>query len=372
MHLVAFASGPIRELQRDRIEQICDSVRAVPQRSAALRTTDRIASLWHGEPASVRASWSPEFAAQVGERAAAVRPDLVIAFELGVAPYAFLVKGVPRVLEELEVAYMLEQYTKQPYGWRRMRAWLTWAKHRQYLTRLLKRFDACTVVSSRECDLARPFLPATVDLAVIPNGTNVEAGLGRWGDPEPDTLIYPGALSFAANRDAMVWFTHACLPLIQERRPQVRLRITGQASQELSAGLRLGRNVELTGYLPDVRPLVARSWCEVVPLRVGGGTRLKVLEALALGTPVVSTSKGVEGLNLEPGRDVLCADTPADFARVTAELLSDPARRARLAAAGQRIVREYYDWRAISQRLDDLLHETVSRGRRRVVCQIPT
>ena len=100
---------------------------------------------------------------------------------------------------------------------------------------------------------------------------------------------------------------------------------------------------------------MARAWAEVVPLRKGGGTRLKVLEALALGTPIVSTSKGVEGLALENNRHVLVADTPAEFAAATARLLSQPALRAKLAEAGRRVARERFDWQASGQRLDDLV-----------------
>jgi glycosyltransferase involved in cell wall biosynthesis len=96
----------------------------------------------------------------------------------------------------------------------------------------------------------------------------------------------------------------------------------------------------------------------VVPLRKGGGTRLKVLEALALGTPVVSTSKGIEGLELEDGRHVLVADSAADFAAATERLLGQPALRARLSAAGREAVRERYDWRTIGGRLNDLVLET--------------
>jgi glycosyltransferase involved in cell wall biosynthesis len=97
----------------------------------------------------------------------------------------------------------------------------------------------------------------------------------------------------------------------------------------------------------------------VVPLRQGGGTRLKVLEALALGTPVVSTTKGVEGLDLEDGRHVLVADTAADFAAATGWLLDEPGLRARLATAGRQVVRERYDWQTIGRSLNDLVSEVV-------------
>lgn len=363
VHLVAFAESAAATLQSASLERICTSVRAVPQRGAKLRPADRVVSLWRAEPASVRVWWSPAFAAHVEQRAQAVRPDVVIAFQLGVAPYACKVSGAPRVLEELELAVMREQFTGQRWGWPRLRAWLTWAKHRRYVGRLLRSFAACTVTSERELLLARQLIPPATTLAVVPNGADVLGSAGAWGEPEPDSLIYPGALSYSANLDAMAYFLRAIFPQVRAVRPGARLRITGKATHEQRAALPTVDGVELTGYLPDVRPLVARSWCEVVPLRVGGGTRLKVLEALALGTPVVATSKGIEGLELEPGRHVLVADTADAFAEATARLLADPEARSRLGAAGRQRVAERYDWRAIGSALNDCIAETVDRWR---------
>ena len=121
----------------------------------------------------------------------------------------------------------------------------------------------------------------------------------------------------------------------------MRLFITGNHA---SKPLPPTRNVTLTGYVDDVRPLVARAWCSVVPLRIGGGTRLKILEAMALGTPVVATSKGAEGLDVRDGEHLLIADEPAAFAEQVVRLLRDADLRAALAANSRRLVAERYDW----------------------------
>jgi glycosyltransferase involved in cell wall biosynthesis len=361
IHLVALAQGSVHNLQRTRTEDVCASVYAVPQRAYPRRRSDLITSLWQAEPVSVRRTWNPEFSALVQARAAAIQPDVVCAFQLGVAPYACSIMGIPRVLEELEFTYMREQYTHQPYGWQRLRAWLTWQKHQSYVARLLRHFSLCTVASAGELKLLQSLAPQTTELAIIPNGAEVREYTGDWGDPEPDTLIYPGALSFTAKNDAMSAFLSSSFPLIRAKRPGVRLRITGRADPEQRAALPTVMGVEFTGYLDDVRPIVAQSWCEVVPLRIGGGTRLKVLEALALGTPVISTSKGIEGLQLDANRHILVADTPTSFVQATLRLLADPGLRARLAAAGRQVVRERYDWQTIGQQLNQIITETVAR-----------
>jgi glycosyltransferase involved in cell wall biosynthesis len=122
--------------------------------------------------------------------------------------------------------------------------------------------------------------------------------------------------------------------------------------------------VVFTGYLDDIRPRVARSWGSIVPLRVGGGTRLKILEALALGTPVVATSKGAEGLDLAPGQDILIADKPADFAAAVLRLLQEAQLRKTLSHNGLRVVKAKYDWQIIGQQFNDFIETVVSQTSR--------
>lgn len=357
LHLVAFSQGGLPEQQRERMQAICASAYAVPQQAAVLRRSDILASLWHNEPASVRRTWSPQYAAMVTTRAAEIQPHAILAFELSTAPYARLVPRVPRLLEDLELAQLAEQYTNELRPRQRLRAWLTWRKHQSYVRRVLPDFSVCTVVSQTEQQLARRLAPSTTTIAVIPNGAELSPRLASWGTPEPDTLIYPGALSFDANFDAMHYFLSAIYPAVQAARPAVQLRITGKADPERRAALPAATGVEYTGFVPDVRPLVARSWCEIVPLRTGSGTRLKVLEALALGTPVISTTKGIEGLELEHERHVLIADGAEAFATATVRLLEQPALRARLAAEGRRLIAEKYDWQIIGRKFATLFAE---------------
>lgn len=354
IHLAALAQGPIDADQQARLARYCASAYAVPEQQRPLRQSDLLASLWQPEPASVRATWNPAFAALVEERAAAVQPDLVLAFELSAAPYARRITNVPRVLDDLEMARIYDEYALTQ-GRRRLRAWLTWHKHQSYVAHTLRDFDACTVVSAAEHRYVRALAPHRMAVLLAHNGADVAGSAGPWGDPEPDTLIYPGSLAFDANFDAINYFLREILPLIHDNRPSVCLRVTGKDAPERRAALPQIPGVEFTGFVPDVRALIARSWAEVVPLRVGSGTRLKILEALALGTPVITTAKGVEGLDLVHGKHVFVAETAADFAMTATLLLTQPALRARLAEAGRQVVRERYDWQSIGRRLDDLI-----------------
>jgi glycosyltransferase involved in cell wall biosynthesis len=202
---------------------------------------------------------------------------------------------------------------------------------------------------------------------VVPNGVDLDRYKDDFGAPEPGTLVFPGALTYGANFDAMAFFLNQVFPLVKARWPEVILRITGRANGVPVDRLPLDERVILTGYLDDVRPTVAQSWACVVPLRIGGGTRLKILEAMALGTPVVSTSKGAEGLEITPGEDILIADEPTEFADAVLRLLDDPVLRTELAANGQRLVREQYGWEQIGKKLSQLLHQVVRKHRHQEV-----
>ena len=179
--------------------------------------------------------------------------------------------------------------------------------------------------------------------------------------PQADTLIFNGALTYFANYQAMAYFLERIYPLIRAECPQVRLAITGRTEGVALAALRADESVTFTGYLSDIRPLVAGSSVCIAPLLEGGGTRLKILEAMALGTPVVATSKGTEGLGATHGEHLLIADDPAEFARHTIALLKDAELRARLAVQARAFVQARYDWEPIGRQFTALVERVVER-----------
>ena len=353
LDLIAFCPDvPIQQASQE-LSQFCRSVSLLPETPFAGRRLGRAVGLLSAQPRSMAGNFSSAMAALVERSITQRRYDLLLSVELHMLPYALYTRNVPIIFEGLELAMLADAACTG-----RLRAGLTWWKTRHYVAAAMRRCAGATVVSATEERLARQIAPPGMPLAVVPNGVDTAELAGNFGSPEPNTLIYPGALSYDANHDAMDYFLGAIFPLIHHECPNVRLRVTGRATPSQIAALPNTEGVEFTGYLDDVRPAVAGSWAEVVPLRKGGGTRLKVLEALALGTPVISTSKGVEGLALQPGRDVLVADTPADFAAQTLRLLSFPALRADMAAHGRRAVASY-DWSQSVDKLCALIEQTV-------------
>jgi polysaccharide biosynthesis protein PslH len=164
-------------------------------------------------------------------------------------------------------------------------------------------------------------------------------------------LVFVGSMNYHANIDAVTKFVRYIWPSLRQRFPEWRLTLVG--SDPTSAVLALGDQpgVEVTGRVPDVRPYYQEAIAAVVPLRMGGGTRLKILEAMAAGVPVVSTTIGTEGLAVTPGINILLADTDEDWLVKLSSLVTNPSQRTSLAAAAQRLTRTSYDWDIIGQKL---------------------
>lgn len=195
-------------------------------------------------------------------------------------------------------------------------------------------------------------------VSVIPNGVDTDFFV-----PSTDvcakplaelSMVYAGKMDFRPNIDAMTWFCANILPRIRAEIPLAHVVIVGQKPAPRIQSLKQQSGVEVTGWVADTRPYVADATVYVVPLRMGSGTRLKVLEAMAMGKAIVSTSRGVEGIDLVPNRDAVIADSPADFATAVVALLHDPDRRRTLGQNARTLTELKYDWREIVPRFEKI------------------
>ena len=212
--------------------------------------------------------------------------------------------------------------------------------------------DEVWVCSRTEQDFGRRFVP-TARIAVVPNGVDLTALAPRATPAQvPDRLVFIGRMDYFPNLDGLRYFTQEILPLIQRERPGVTLEVAGHGTGAAARALAdASQGVTLLGAVDDIRPVVSRASAVIAPLRSGGGTRLKILEALALARPVISTRIGAEGLDLTPEREILLADDPADFAARVVEVLGSRGRADALGAAGRRAVEGQYGWDTIGTEL---------------------
>ncbi len=342
--LVSFQRRPTDPRGLAVARDLMAGVRLVPWREFDPRSNRARLGLLSPRPRSVVDTYSAEMDALIRETVAEHRYDAVIASQLGMAAYWPTWGHVPAILEEIELGSFIEQIRTAASALGRARRGLMWAKLRAYVRGLLPRFAAVTVVSERERDLLRQIAPDYSAIALVPNGIDLAACAGIQAARDPDTLIFTGAFTYDANHEAMVWFLDEVYPLVRQAAPEVRLVITGDHAGK---PLPQAGGVALTGFVDDVRPLVAGAGVAVVPIRQGGGTRLKILEAMALGTPVIATSKGAEGLDVTDGGDILLADTPQAFAEAILRLRRDAALRQNLVNNACRLIRRQYDWAII-------------------------
>jgi polysaccharide biosynthesis protein PslH len=196
--------------------------------------------------------------------------------------------------------------------------------------------------------------------AVVPNG--VDAGSFDPDGAEEGDVLFVGGMSWFPNADAMRWFCAEVLPRLRERGVKNRVRWVGRAPDGVREEYLRRHGVEMTGYVPDVRPYLAAASCFVAPLRVGGGTRLKILDAWAAGKAVVSTAVGCEGLEARDGENILVRDDADGFAAAVAEVLRDGALRRRLGRTARRTAEERYDWARIGERMVPRYLELIGRG----------
>ena len=237
--------------------------------------------------------------------------------------------------------------------------------------RLLRGCDVHVVPSPRERDKLRARLPGA-RIEVVGNGVDVahhseihlaEASVraGKPERPERNEVLFVGSMDYHANSDAVVEFAHKTWPAIVAAHPDWRFVVVGRNPPAEVRALTGLRNIEVTGTVDDVRPWYGSAFVVVVPLRTGSGTRLKILEAMAAGVPVVSTRLGAEGLEVTDGNDIILAESPAETAEAVQALFRSQELWQKLAEAGRTLVSRLYDWSALGARLYEI-HETAVRG----------
>lgn len=233
-----------------------------------------------------------------------------------------------------------------------------WFYHKEYqkLFReeldIISRQDALLVTSERDRSLFDADLPH-VSKFVIPNGVDMEYFQPSSEAPEPCSLVFTGMMGYLPNSGGMLYFLDRVLPLVQQEVPEVKVYIVGQSPpKELVR--RASDQVVVTGYVDDVRPYVHRASVYVVPLLAGSGTRLKIMEAMAMKKPIVTTSLGCEGIDVKHGDSVLIADDPQTFAQSVIELLRDVRQRRRLVNNGYELVRSSYAWPIVGEKLESV------------------
>lgn len=245
--------------------------------------------------------------------------------------------------------------------WQRLPLELEWRKMRRYEAAASRRANLTIAVSEQDRDMLAALAPGA-PIRAVSTGVDISYFAPRKAVPQqPERLVFVGSMDWQPNEDAILFFIDEILPLIRRRVPAVTLSVVGRNPSDLLRRAAERAGVEVTGTVDDVRDFAATAAVYIVPLRIGGGTRLKIFEALAMGKAVVSTTIGAEGLPLEHGTHFLRADEPQTFADAVIRLLADPEQRDRLGAAGRKLVEERFSWAQVAVEFESLIEPAVHK-----------
>jgi polysaccharide biosynthesis protein PslH len=338
----------------------CRQVTAYPIRKDGSGRA-RLATLLGPLPRSVDYFFTPESLRRARQDLQEGDYDLVVADEICTTPYAELAESQPRLVLRQKVDYLhyRDMAQARPWGVEKALDLIESVKLANYEKAKMPLYQGYLACSSQEAAIIGRYAPGVPALA-IPNGADLSSFV-----PEKrvellaNKLLFVGSMHYYPNVDAIQYFMDKMYPAIRQGVPDVQLEIVGHSP--LPEVMRLGSypGVTVTGTVPDVRPYYGQATAFVVPLRLGRGTRLKIVEAMAMGVPVVSTTIGAEGLDVHDGEDILIADDAASFVQAVLRLLADPTLRARIGEGG-RVLARRYDWTELARPLAELAAQVVA------------
>jgi glycosyltransferase involved in cell wall biosynthesis len=230
-------------------------------------------------------------------------------------------------------------------------------KLRSYEKKMCPKFDKCVTVSSEDEKVLKKLCKSD-NFAVIPNGVDIEYFKPLEGPIVPNRLIWVGGMSGPYNSDAVDYFLDEILPLIRAKKPEVEVDfVGGYPTKKLKQQELKNSHIKLHGFVDDTRPLVQKAAVFIAPIRSGSGTKIKVLNAMSLAKPVVTTSVGAEGISVEADKNIIIADDPKVFAEKTVYLLNNQHIANEMGMAGRKIIEKYYDWNVIKENMEQLYNE---------------
>ena len=360
------ATGPLR--------QVCTRLEVVPLELASLAggngALDRLRALIGGAPYAAGRYRSPEMAGRIQSQLESERFDAVIV-DTVFGTVNLPATEVPLLLNNVDVEHVvLERYARCEHNpAKRLYAWLEARRLRRFEAEACRRAAVAMPCSRADEAQLRALCPG-LPLVVVPNVIDTTE-YAPPGHDAGNVVLYQGGLDWYPNRDAVRFFASRILPLVRRALPSVRFVVAGRnPPAAFRREVQAVPGLELTGPVPDMRPVLARSAVCVVPLRIGSGTRIKILEAAAMARPVVSTTLGAEGLAFVDGEEILLADRPERFAGAVLGLLADHRRRREVGSAARKRVEESYSLPVLRSQLRRVLGQ-VGGSRPREPAAVP-
>ena len=291
------------------------------------------------------------------------RPDVVILVHgMAAAWSGGLPEHLPAILglHDLQWHWYLSRAERQA-GARSLLLRIEAERYRRHVLRMLPRFRAAVTVSTKEADELRR--NTGIPVSVIPVGVDTSALRPAPEQPGRPRLIFTGTLSYPPNSQAIRWFADQVWPIVVREVPNAQLDVVGRDPPRPVLALNERQGITVVGSVPAMASYFHRSHAVIVPVLTGAGVRVKIVEAMAAGRAIVSTSLGCEGLPyVLPDKHLLVANGPGEFAACTVRLLREPALRSRLAAEARRLAESRYDWRALGDEQEAVLRSVLAQA----------
>ncbi len=359
VHLVSFVeSEDVPYIEK--MEEICSNVSTVflNKRRSYLNCVTHLASK---KPFQIFYYESPVMRVLIDRLVKDMKPDVIHAHLLRMAPYAEVYDDLPKVLDLCDsISLNYQRFLKYRRDMLSPVYRIEQAKMKRYETEIPAKFDASIVIAEHDKryleDLAK-----NNRFSIVKNGVDFDYFQPQDEEEENGGLAFMGTMSYFPNSDGAIYFCREILPLIRQKKFDIWFNIIGNSPTSEVKALAKDGNVNVTGFVDDVRPLVRSSSVFVCPIRAATGLNNKVVEAMAMGIPVVATPQATDGIGVHPGEDILVADEPKDFSEKVLMLLKDAALRDKISRNGLRLVRENYDWKINTDRLIDIYTSVVKR-----------
>ena len=363
--LVAFVRDTDKPEYIAHLKTLCERVITVPIQRAASRDLVFLGkSLLSGQPWMMLRDERPEMRAALAELAATSQFDIVHADQLNMGQYALPFPSGRKVLDLHNALWVLYKRMSEAQAFTNPMKYLLmrdWPLLKRYEAEMCRRFDAVTAVSEEDkAALIEAGAPSA--MTVIPIAVDLDSQPYIERQPKGPHIIHIGTMYWPANINAINWFLDAIYPLIKARLPEVRCTLIGARPPEsIIERAKADPSLTVTGYVDDPLPYLQDASMMIVPLKAGGGMRVKILNALAQGIPMVTTTVGCEGIAVTPDKDILIADEPAAFAEASLRLLTDADLNQRISQNGREMVMRRYDYREAVKPLDDVYAEIVAK-----------
>ena len=364
MHMVSFSFESQDEKWKQEIEQLGVKVTLVPAKETTLFQMAK--NMLFGEyPHSIIKYNSPRMKVALEKLVKEQHFDAVHFDHLHLAHYVECFKGTPCFLDAHNVEYKLLErcFQVEPWGIKKMLYRQQALKMRSFEAMKINEFKSVFACSLEDKEILSSLVSGQTPVNVIANGVDTgycTPALNQDQDGEA-SLIFTGAMDWLPNDDAITYFCNKILPLIWHKKELVKLYVVGKKPSTVVKDLAVrDPRVIVTGRVEDVRPYIRRAKVSIVPLRIGGGTRLKILEAMSMSKAIVSTSIGAEGIAYTEGKNILVADTPQDFADKVLFLLDNVQKTQEIGTEARKFVLEQYDWDIIGHNLRKIYKEAVN------------